>query len=79
MRCKIAVAEGADLGRPAAWIHALSVYSTLDLHRKPNYKIDNIHEILFITHVLLAMGSLFAAKAQKGDGSKDLDALQGTW
>jgi hypothetical protein len=29
--------------------------------------------------VLLAIGSLFGANAQKGDGSKDLDALQGTW
>lgn len=77
MRCKIVVAEGADIGRPGPRFR--SVHSNLDLHGKSNYKIGISMTFRSLVVGMLVIGSLFAANAQSGDGGKDLKALQGTW
>jgi uncharacterized protein (TIGR03067 family) len=49
------------------------------LNRKSNYKIGMSMRFCLLLVGLLVITSLVAANAQSNDGSKDLEALQGTW
>jgi uncharacterized protein (TIGR03067 family) len=74
MRCKIVLAGVAD----PAW-STLSRDSCLDLNRKSNYKVGISMRFRSLVVGVFVIGSLFAANAQRADGSRDLQALQGPW
>jgi uncharacterized protein (TIGR03067 family) len=78
MRCKIVTGRVTDIGRIATSIQ-ISLHSCLDLNRKSNYKIGVSMRLRLIPIGLVVIGSVFTPNAHSSDGSKDLEALQGTW